>query len=59
MHLVDSNRWAAGMGHTDFEAVIGALHQIGFDGPLCAEVLPLPDDDTAARQHVEFVRANW
>jgi len=59
MHLVDSNRRAAGLGHTDFKAVIGALHQIGFDGPLCAEVLPLPDDETAARQHVEFVKANW
>lgn len=59
MHLVDSNRRAAGMGHTDFKAVIGALHEIGYDGPLCAEVIPLPDDETAARQHVEFVRANW
>lgn len=59
VHLVDSNRRAAGMGHTDFRAVIGVLHQIGFDGPLCAEVLPLPDDETAARQHIEFVRANW
>jgi len=56
---LDSNRQAAGMGHTDFKAVIEALHKIRYDGPLCAEVIPLPDDETAARQHVEFVRANW
>ncbi|MDY6876152.1 MAG: sugar phosphate isomerase/epimerase family protein [Chloroflexota bacterium] len=59
VHLVDSNRWAAGFGHTDFDTVFSALHEIGYDGPVCAEVLPLPDDDTAIRQHVRFVRAHW
>jgi len=57
VHLADSNRWAAGFGHIDFKRVFSALHDIDYDGPLCAEVLPLPDDDTAIRQHVQLVRA--
>lgn len=59
VHLADSNRWAAGYGHLDFARVFSALHEIGYDGPLCAEVLPLPDDDTAVRQHIQFVRTYW
>jgi len=59
VHLADSNRWAAGFGHLDFDRVFAALNEIGYDGPLCAEVLPLPDDDTAVLQHVRFVRTHW
>jgi sugar phosphate isomerase/epimerase len=49
-HLVDSNRRAAGMGHVDFDQVVAALADIGYDGWLSAEVLPLPDDRAAAEQ---------
>ncbi len=57
VHLVDSNRWAAGFGHIDFDEIFTALYEMGYEGPLCAEVLPLPDDDSAVRQHVSFVRS--
>jgi 5-keto-L-gluconate epimerase len=49
-HLVDSNRRAAGMGHVDFDQVVAALADIGYDGWLSAEVLPQPDDRAAAEQ---------
>jgi sugar phosphate isomerase/epimerase len=57
VHLVDSNRWAAGFGHIDFDEIFAALYEMGYEGSLCAEVLPLPDDDSALRQHVSFVRS--
>ena len=56
VHFADSNRRAAGMGHTAFAPVIGALREIGFAGYLSAEVLPLPDSLTAAKQTIEAYR---
>jgi sugar phosphate isomerase/epimerase len=56
VHLADSNRWAAGSGHTDFGPVADALRDIGYRGFVSAEVLPLPDPDRAARQTMETFR---
>jgi sugar phosphate isomerase/epimerase len=56
VHLADSNRRAAGMGHTDFAPVVAALRDVGYGGYLSAEVFPLPDPDAAARQTVESFR---
>jgi sugar phosphate isomerase/epimerase len=54
VHLVDSNRRAPGQGHLPFDSILGVLDEIGFAGPLVAEVMPLPDDETAARHTAEF-----
>jgi sugar phosphate isomerase/epimerase len=54
VHLVDSNRWAAGMGHVDFVEVAAALADAGYRGWLSAEVLPLPTDRDAAEQARRF-----
>ena len=56
VHFPDSNRLAAGQGHIDFRELVGALRKIGYDGYLGAEILPLPDSQTAARQAIEFFR---
>lgn len=56
VHFADSNRRAAGLGHTDFAPVIAALRDAGFDGYLSAEVVPLPDSATAARATMESFR---
>jgi sugar phosphate isomerase/epimerase len=37
VQLGDSARWQPGTGHVDFAAVVGALHDIGFDGWLALE----------------------
>lgn len=50
VHFADSNRRAAGMGHTDFAPVADALREIGYAGYLSAEILPLPDSLAAATQ---------
>ena len=57
VHLADSNRRAAGLGHTAFGPVIQALREIGYTGYLSAEVLPLPDPETAARRTLDTVRS--
>ncbi len=56
VHFADSNRRAIGMGHTDAAPVITALREIGYEGYLSAEVLPLPDAGTAARVTMESFR---
>ncbi len=56
VHFADSNRRAAGLGHTDFAPIIAALGEVGYAGFLSAEVLPLPDADTAARQTISTFR---
>ena len=56
VHFADSNRRAAGMGHTDFAPVVAALRDIGYTGYLSAEVFPHPDSSAAARQTIESFR---
>lgn len=56
VHFADSNRKAAGMGHTDFASIVAALREAKYEGYLSAEVLPLPDSDSAAKQTMESFR---
>ncbi len=56
-HLADSNRWYPGAGHTDFHSVVEALSRISYRGFLSAEILPLPDPDTAARNTIRHMRS--
>jgi RpiB/LacA/LacB family sugar-phosphate isomerase len=55
VHIADSNRRAPGQGHTDFRSVFQTLKQLGFQGPISAEMLPLPDDITALNQLHNFL----
>ncbi len=57
VHFADSNRKAAGMGHTPFKECVQALREIGYEGYLSAEVFPLPDSNAAAKQTIESFRA--
>jgi sugar phosphate isomerase/epimerase len=56
VHLADSNRQPAGLGHTNFAPIVKALRQINFNGYLGAEALPYPNPDEAARQTVKAFR---
>jgi sugar phosphate isomerase/epimerase len=55
-HLGDNNRLPPGQGLIDFRAILRTLRQVGYDGWLAAELLPLPDPDTAARLTAEAMR---
>ncbi len=50
VHFADSNRRAVGYGDTDVAPIVAALRQIGYSGYLSAEIFPIPDTLTAARQ---------
>ena len=50
VHYSDSNRLAPGMGHFNFMKMTQVLKEIGYHGYLSAEILPLPDAYTAAKQ---------
>ncbi len=55
-HIADSNRWYPGAGHTNFRSILDALNQGGYQGFISAEILPLPDPDTAAKNTIEYMR---
>jgi sugar phosphate isomerase/epimerase len=56
VHFADSNRRAIGMGHTRMPEIIEALRAIGYKGHLSAEILPLPDADSAAARTIASFR---
>jgi len=55
VHIADSNRWHPGSGHIDFRHIIDCLHRMGYEGYLSAEILPMPDPDTAARETASYI----
>jgi sugar phosphate isomerase/epimerase len=57
VHVADSNRWAPGWGHLNFPGILSVLDQMGYRGYLSAEILPLPDPLAAAKQTVDYLRA--
>jgi sugar phosphate isomerase/epimerase len=59
IHWADSNRRAAGLGHTDFAPIAAALCEIGYAGHVSAEAFPLPDPRTAARKTIESFRKHF
>ena len=54
--FTDSNRLAAGQGHIDFHELAEVLAELDYGGYLSAEILPHPDNRTAAQQAIEFFR---
>ncbi|MDX1963341.1 MAG: sugar phosphate isomerase/epimerase family protein [Pirellulales bacterium] len=56
VHFADSNRRAMGFGHTKFKTLVSALHKIGYDGYLSAEIFPWPDSSAAAKQTMTALR---
>ncbi len=54
VHFADNTRHAPGQGQTDFKGILSALEKIGYSGPVVAEVLPLPDDNTAVKDTAGF-----
>jgi sugar phosphate isomerase/epimerase len=47
MHFADNNRLAPGQGHIPFPVILDALAKIHYSGFISAEILPLPDDESA------------
>ncbi len=58
VHIADSNRRYPGSGHLNFEGIFATLNDMGYAGYISAELLPLPDADTAARETAAFLKAH-
>lgn len=56
IHFADSNRLAPGLGHLDFEEVMGALRKISYDGWVSLEILPGDNPDAMARKAIDFMK---
>ena len=56
VHVADSNRWFPGAGHIDFRSMLEALEKIDYRDFLSAEILPLPDPDSAAANTITHIR---
>jgi sugar phosphate isomerase/epimerase len=56
VHFADNNRKSPGSAHLDFGKFVDVLNEIGYDGFVSLEILPLPDGDTAARVSIEHLR---
>lgn len=55
MHLADSNRLVPGMGHLDFHSILSVLKEIGYQGHLGLECLPLPEAQKAAEHAFRYL----
>ncbi|MCX6168136.1 MAG: 5-keto-L-gluconate epimerase [Ignavibacteriales bacterium] len=55
-HVADSNRWYPGAGHIDFKSILETLEKIKYTGFVSAEIMPLPDSDTAAKRTINFLQ---
>jgi sugar phosphate isomerase/epimerase len=56
LHISDSNRCYPGSGAIQFDRVIAALNDLGFNGFIGTEIQPWPDPDSAARLSIEYLR---
>ena len=52
VHYSDSNRLAPGLGHFNFIIMTEILEEIEYKGYISAEILPIPDSYTAAKQSI-------
>lgn len=56
-HVADSNRLAAGKGHIDFKSILRTLEIIKYNGFISGEFIPHPDDYTAAKHHLMYLKS--
>ncbi|WHH61492.1 sugar phosphate isomerase/epimerase family protein [Petroclostridium sp. X23] len=56
VHLADNNRRYPGHCGLDFEKIISAFKDVGFDGAFCTEIFQIPDQDAAAQGAIKHLR---
>jgi len=56
VHFADSNRWAPGFGHMNFESILSTLIKINYKNAVGIEILPEPNDFKAAKQAIDYLK---
>ena len=59
VHLADSNRQAPGHGHLALQPIVQTLVDVGYQGFVCFEFLPLPDEHQALLDAVTTLDSLW
>ena len=57
IHIADNNRLYPGAGCFAFESLAKKLREIGYDGVVSVECLPLPNSEEAATKAAQFLHA--
>lgn len=57
VHFADSNRRYPGAGHIEFEKILTALKDVGYEGYVSMECLPYPDPDKAAEMSLKHIKS--
>ena len=55
VHLAELSRKAPGSGSMDFGAIVKTLRDAGYEGAYSVELLPRPDQDTAAKDAAQYL----
>ena len=55
VHLCDNNRRYPGNCGLDFEEIIGAFHDVGYDDIFCTEVFQYPDMEECAKRSIAYL----
>lgn len=55
VHLADNNRRYPGDCGLDFETIVQAFKDVGYNGAFTTEIFQLPDQETAARQSISHL----
>ncbi|MCP4712099.1 MAG: sugar phosphate isomerase/epimerase [Planctomycetes bacterium] len=59
-HVNDPNLYGPGMGEMDYQPIVQAINDIGYNQWLSVEVFKFdPDPETIARQSIDFLRTFW
>jgi sugar phosphate isomerase/epimerase len=56
-HIADNNRFAAGLGHTNWSKIVATLKEVGYDGALTNEFVA-PVDRTPAAIYPDMIEKN-
>jgi sugar phosphate isomerase/epimerase len=56
VHLADNNRRYPGHCGLDFDRIIKAFKEVGYDGAFCTEIFQIPDQESAAKGAIEHLR---
>ncbi len=55
VHLADNNRRHPGQCGFDFEKIVQAFYDVGYDGNFTTEIFQLPDQETSARESIRHL----
>jgi sugar phosphate isomerase/epimerase len=57
VHFAEINRMYPGAGRMDFPAIMNALQDVGYQGYISMECIPIPDAYTASKKSIDYLKS--